>query len=178
MSRWSAGHFWRCSGKGVETKRVCGSASGAWPCANAGAAAAARPVTAALGGTSYYGASLELQFPIFGMPREVGLRGAVFADAGTLFGYKGRTDFSGIVGYDECPGYTGPNYRQSSCITVKDENKIRSSVGASLLWASPLGPIRFDYAFALSKVEGDLVGGIRRGGDVTQAFRFSGGTSF
>ena len=31
---------------------------------------------------------------------------------------------------------------------------IRSSVGASLLWTSPLGPIRFDYAFALSKDEG------------------------
>ncbi len=137
--------------------------------------------TAALGGTSYYGASLELQFPIFGLPREVGLRGAIFADAGSLFGYNGRTDFSGLVA--ACSGSTPPCIGgvnpQSGTLTVKDENKIRSSVGASLLWASPLGPIRFDYAFALSKVEG-VVGtdGIRRGGDVTQAFRFSGGSSF
>ena len=46
--------------------------------------------------------------------------------------------------------------------------KIRSSVGASLLWASPLGPIRFDYAYVLSKEKYDQ----------EQAFRFSGGGSF
>ena len=53
--------------------------------------------TSSLGGTSYFGGTLELQFPIFGLPREIGLRGAIFADAGTLFGYKGRTDFAGYV---------------------------------------------------------------------------------
>ncbi|MDB5572698.1 MAG: outer membrane protein assembly complex, YaeT protein, partial [Hyphomicrobiales bacterium] len=47
--------------------------------------------TAALGGTSYFGGSVEMQFPIWGLPREVGLKGALFADAGTLFGYNGRT---------------------------------------------------------------------------------------
>jgi outer membrane protein assembly factor BamA len=40
----------------------------------------------AIGGTTYFGGSLEVQFPIFGLPREIGLKGAVFADAGTLFG--------------------------------------------------------------------------------------------
>ena len=40
----------------------------------------------ALGGTTYYGASAEVQFPIFGLPKEVGLRGAVFVDTGALFG--------------------------------------------------------------------------------------------
>ena len=39
------------------------------------------------------------------------------------------------------------------CIVVRDNKDIRSSVGASLLWSSPLGPIRFDYAFALTKDE-------------------------
>jgi outer membrane protein insertion porin family len=143
--------------------------------------------TASLGGTTYYGASLELQFPIFGLPREVGLRGAVFADAGSLFGYNGRRNFSEFVGMpagSACANrYTGPDgpggWQQNNCLQVRDENKIRSAVGASLLWASPLGPIRFDYAFALSKVDGVLgADGVRRGGDVTQAFRFSGGTSF
>jgi outer membrane protein insertion porin family len=52
-------------------------------------------------------------------------------------------------------------------------------VGASLLWSSPLGPIRFDYAVALSKEEGEvLADGTRIGGDRTQAFRFTGGTRF
>ena len=45
---------------------------------------AARPISAC---------PLEVQFPIFGLPRELGLKGAVFADAGTLFGYKGATIF-------------------------------------------------------------------------------------
>ena len=47
----------------------------------------------AVGGTTYFGGSLEVQFPICGLPRELGLKGAVFADAGTLFGYKGPKTF-------------------------------------------------------------------------------------
>lgn len=124
----------------------------------------------ALGGTTYFGGTLEVQFPIFGLPREVGLKGAVFADAGTLFGYEGQRDFSASLGVPpNCPGL--PNFaanRQPTCVDVLDSRKIRSSVGVSLLWASPLGPLRFDYAFVTSKVFGDQ----------TQAFRFSGGTSF
>jgi outer membrane protein insertion porin family len=63
---------------------------------------------------------------------------------------------------------------------VHDKRIIRSSVGASILWKSPLGPIRFDYAFALSKDKGtfDPITGGRVGKDELQAFRFSGGTSF
>lgn len=115
----------------------------------------------ALGGTTYFGGSLEVQFPIPALPRELGLRGAVFADAGTLFGYDGPTTFD-----DES-------------IDVFDSSKLRSSVGASILWTSPLGPIRFDYAFALTKEEGiALADGTRIGGDRTQAFRFTGGTRF
>ena len=56
---------------------------------------------------------------------------------------------------------------------------IRSSIGASILWSSPLGPIRFDYAYALSKEEGvPLANGVKIGADQTQAFRFTGGTRF
>jgi outer membrane protein insertion porin family len=128
--------------------------------------------TAGLGGTTYFGGSLELQFPIWGLPREIGLRGALFADAGTLFGYKGRENFSDLIGLPantNCYFYgAGSNWKQSNCIDLDDDKKIRSSVGASILWQSPLGPIRFDYAFVLSKADRD----------VTQAFRFSGGTSF
>ncbi len=40
----------------------------------------------ALGGTNYWGASLEAQFPIWGIPRDIGLKGAIFADAGSLLG--------------------------------------------------------------------------------------------
>jgi outer membrane protein insertion porin family len=122
-----------------------------------------------LGGTTYAGASTELQFPIFGLPKEIGLKGAVFADAGTLFGYQGQKDFSNVLGYYYCPAAgTNPSNTQSSCLHVDDEHKIRSSIGASLIWASPLGPIRFDYAYAITKGKNDQ----------TQAFNFSGGASF
>ena len=56
-----------------------------------------------LGGTTYYAASAEVQFPIFGLPKEVGLRGAVFADAGNLLGYSGQTNFASFLGYNYCP---------------------------------------------------------------------------
>lgn len=139
----------------------------------------------ALGGTTYFGGTLEVQFPIFGLPRDLGLKGAVFADAGTLFGYEGPTRFD--VNRNSIIEGFGPNGCNRSlvrnvsqeCITVFDSEKIRSSVGASILWASPLGPIRFDYAIALSKEEGVFAdNGVRIGGDRTQAFRFSGGTRF
>ena len=150
--------------------------------------------SASLGGSNYVGASVELQFPIFGLPKELGLKGALFADAGTLFGYKGRTNF-GTGAYPTCgPTYNGNGtpisatnlvggYATSlgTCLDLVDSHKIRASVGASILWSSPLGPIRFDYAFALSKFNGSYTAaspGTRVGGDITQAFRFSGGSSF
>jgi len=132
----------------------------------------------AVGGTTYFGASLEVQFPIFGLPRDLGLKGAVFADAGTLYGYEGPTrfDVGGVFAPDGGCTDTGP---QRNCIEVLDSHKIRSSVGASILWSSPLGPIRFDYAVALTKEEGILQpDGSRIGEDRTQSFRFSGGTRF
>ncbi|HEY8565243.1 MAG TPA: outer membrane protein assembly factor BamA [Beijerinckiaceae bacterium] len=139
----------------------------------------------ALGGTTYVGGTLEVQFPIFGIPRDLGLKGAVFADAGTLFGYKGSTAFdvnrnSIIDGYDPVSNLCGTTQLvQVECVNVRDKKNIRSSVGASILWNSPLGPLRFDYAIALSKDEGErTAAGNRIGGDRTQAFRFSGGTRF
>ncbi|MFZ4530261.1 MAG: outer membrane protein assembly factor BamA [Alsobacter sp.] len=135
---------------------------------------ALNPKYNALGGSTYYGASTEVQFPIFGLPRELGFRGAVFADAGSLFDYQGKTNFASISPY----GYNCyiPNTlilspfpkKAPTCVTVIDDSTIRTSVGASLLWQSPLGPIRFDLAYPITKAAGDR----------TQIFRFSGGTSF
>ena len=126
-----------------------------------------------LGGTTYFGGSAEMQFPIFGLPKEIGLKGALFADAGTLFGYQGQTNFSNVLGYTYCPpAGTNPEttspYTQPSCLHVDDERVIRSSVGAGLIWASPLGPIRIDYAYAVTKGKYDQL----------QAFNFTGGASF
>jgi outer membrane protein insertion porin family len=124
----------------------------------------------ALGGTTYFGGTAEIQFPLFGLPKEIGLRGAVFADAGTLFGYRSGTNFSPLLGLPPNSPCTNPavTFTQSNCVTVNDDKKIRSSIGASLLWASPLGPIRIDYAYAITKGKYDQ----------TQQFNFSGGASF
>ena len=47
----------------------------------------------ALGGTMYWGASFEVQIPIFGLPKDFGMRFAMFADAGSVWGYRGPTTF-------------------------------------------------------------------------------------
>ncbi|WP_375460685.1 outer membrane protein assembly factor BamA [uncultured Enterovirga sp.] len=142
----------------------------------------------AVGGTTYLGVSAEAQFPIPFIPRDLGLKGAVFADAGTLFGYKGPraldVNRNGSFEGAGCAGVGGFSALdvQPECVVVRDQNKIRSSVGASILWNSPLGPLRFDYAYALTKDEGTFInygqGPVRVGQDQTQAFRFSGGTRF
>jgi outer membrane protein insertion porin family len=144
------------------------------------------PQANSLGGTKYFGGTAEIDFPIWGAPKELGLRGGVFADAGTLFGYEGQTNFNTLLGTPSCLVFgqnfagkvntsnrtlfdaSGNFFGQDSCISTQDFRTIRSSVGVSLIWASPIGPIRFDYSFVLSKAPGD----------VTQAFSFSGGTTF
>ena len=145
----------------------------------------------AIGGTTYFGATAEIQFPIWGIPQDLGIKGAVFADAGTLFGYDGKREFNvngdafinGIAPGGLCNYASyGPNAIkvEPECVNVHDKATIRSSVGASILWNSPLGPIRFDYAYALTKDDGVVVPGtnFRVGKDQLQAFRFSGGTRF
>jgi len=122
----------------------------------------------ALGGTSYYGASAEVDFPVFGLPREIGLKAGIFADAGNLIGYSGPTNFSNFLGYTYCPPSGTLPITQLSCANVWDPNLIRTSVGVSLIWNSPMGPIRFDFALPITKGKYDQ----------TQFFNFSGGTTF
>ncbi|MGO1161416.1 outer membrane protein assembly factor BamA [Brucella pseudogrignonensis] len=85
-----------------------------------------------LGGTTYMNATAEVQFPMPLVPDSLGIRGAFFADAATLYG-------------NNTPNISG------------DDKKIRSSVGVSLMWASPFGPLRFDYALPVSKADSDKV---------------------
>ncbi|MEM1284219.1 MAG: outer membrane protein assembly factor BamA [Pseudomonadota bacterium] len=107
----------------------------------------------ALGGTTYAGISGEVNFPVPVLSEAIGLRGAVFADAGTLFDPVGSVDVIAAA---------NPTF------VVNDDSSIRSSVGASLIWNSPFGPLRADYAFVLSSEDYDE----------ELAFRFSGGARF
>ncbi len=85
-----------------------------------------------IGGKTYLNASAEVQFPLPALPRDLGFKGAVFADAATLFG-------SDVAG-------------------AKDTDMSwRASAGVSLIWQSPFAPLRFDYAFPLLKEDHDRV---------------------
>jgi len=129
----------------------------------------------ALGGTKYWGASLELQMPFWFLPKEVGLKGAVYADAGGLFDYQGPTTWSvtnelTTTKNSSCTPSTVNPASAGTCtgLVYDNGNAVRSSVGVGLIWASPFGPLRFDYAVPLTKGKNDR----------TQEFRFGGGTSF
>ncbi|SCW74079.1 outer membrane protein assembly factor BamA [Ancylobacter rudongensis] len=126
----------------------------------------------ALGGTMYWGTSAEIQFPLSFLPKDFGLKAAVFADAGSLWDYQGNTTFTNIAGWEEnlvdCDALSGSSTKGKANVCVADSDSIRSSVGVSLIWSSPFGPLRFDYAWALTKEWYDEV----------QEFRFSGGTKF
>jgi outer membrane protein insertion porin family len=127
----------------------------------------------ALGGTKYWGASAELQMPFWFLPKEVGLKGSVYADAGGLYDYKGPTSWAatGEVNAAGCrPARTLSTTDAGTCLGLQFDsgNTVRTSVGVGLIWASPFGPLRFDYAIPLTKGKFDRV----------QEFKFGGGTSF
>lgn len=89
-----------------------------------------------LGYTGYVAASAEIEFPIPILPETYGVRGAVWADAALI---DGNGALSGMGAVD------GGSI---------DEN-FKSSVGASIIWDSPFGPLRGDFAHVLNKATDD-----------------------
>lgn len=85
----------------------------------------------ALGGNWYTTASTELTFPI-GLPKELGIKGKVFSDAGFI----GKPD-----GYD-------PKYMDYS-------SKLRLAAGTGILWQSPMGMINLDFSVPIMKEDFD-----------------------
>jgi len=83
----------------------------------------------ALGGNYYAVARFEADFPL-GLPEEYGVTGGVFLDVGSLWGL------------DNTAGAAGP---------VDDSANIRSSVGFSLFWTTPIGPLTFNFSRILQK---------------------------
>jgi len=112
----------------------------------------------ALGGSTYWAATAEVRFPIPLVPDDLGISGAVFADAGSLFGAG--------EGAKNAPQLCKPFNVKNVCLA--DDETVRSSVGLSLLWNSPLGPLRLDYAHVLTK----------EFYDEEQAIRFGASTKF
>jgi outer membrane protein insertion porin family len=99
----------------------------------------------ALGGSLYWGATAELVFPFPLAPKDFGLRGAFFADVGSVWNYDGVTTFGGAA--PPCPAGSAV----TGTICLADSNALRASIGGSIIWASPFGPLRFDIAYPLMK---------------------------
>ncbi|WP_245257672.1 outer membrane protein assembly factor BamA [Hyphomicrobium zavarzinii] len=106
----------------------------------------------AIGGTTFWASTAEIRFPLPFIPDDLGLSGAVFADAGSLFNANDLAKKMDAAGQ----------------IDLADDSSIRSSVGASIMWNSPVGPIRMDFAKALTKEKYDE----------EQFFRFGASTKF
>ncbi|WHA39708.1 outer membrane protein assembly factor BamA [Agrobacterium larrymoorei] len=99
----------------------------------------------AIGGTTYFAGSAEVTAPMPGVPEDFGLRLAGFVDAGTLYGNK-----------------------VANAAGVQDDSSIRASAGIGIMWASPFGPLRVDYAVPFAKEDYDE----------TQNFRFGMSNTF
>ena len=126
----------------------------------------------ALGGSIYWGASLEFQTPLYFLPKESGVKVAMFADAGSVWDYRGPTSWLNPA----CPkipdyaaGCGAPGTPTGEILALSNNNMfVNTSVGVGILWASPFGPIRIDFAYPITKQFFDR----------KQWFRFGGGASF
>jgi len=106
----------------------------------------------AIGGTTYWATTAEIRFPLPFVPDDLGLSGAVFADAGSLWNANDLAKQLSKTGE----------------IRLEDDSSIRASLGASIMWNSPVGPIRMDFAKAIKKQDYDE----------EQFFRFGASTKF
>jgi outer membrane protein insertion porin family len=105
-----------------------------------------------LGGQAFWATTAELRFPLPFVPDNLGMQGAVFVDAGSLWEASGLA--LAAVG-DEGS-------------FINDTADVRMSTGVSIIWQSPLGPLRADLAQALLKSSYDR----------TELFRFGASTAF
>ena len=80
----------------------------------------------ALGGNFYATMKLEAEFPL-GLPEEYGITGGVFYDMGSVWGLDSNPD------------------------GVDDAAHLRAAVGVSILWTTPIGPLRFNFSNAIKK---------------------------
>ena len=91
-------------------------------------------VNDSLGGNFYAIARLDASFPV-GLPPELGIRGGLFIDAGSVWGMDGAP-----------VGDSGP---------IDTSAQLRAAAGFALYWDTPIGPLVFNWANPLASVVGD-----------------------
>ena len=102
-----------------------------------------REANDALGGNMYATMRLEADFPI-GLPQEYGISGGAFYDIGSVWGL------------DQVGAAQGVDFA------------LRQTVGLSMFWDTPIGPLRLNFSRALQKESFDL----DRNFELTIATRF------
>ncbi|MEO1454411.1 MAG: outer membrane protein assembly factor BamA [Pseudomonadota bacterium] len=102
----------------------------------------------ALGGNNFVSAKFEVDFPI-GFAEDLGISGGVFLDMASVWGL------------DNTDGAGGPD-------SVDDDFSLRSSIGFSIFWDTPIGPLTFNFSQPLEKEDFDL----ERNFDITITARF------
>ena len=108
-------------------------------------------------------AGAELLFPLPGIKDQRTVRLSLFADAGSV--WDGRTYNAGAYN-DKNPNGTNGAYAGEHKSTFS--NELRYSAGAAVTWLSPLGPLKFSYAYPMKKKPEDQI----------QRFQFQLGTTF
>ncbi|MFN3282053.1 MAG: outer membrane protein assembly factor BamA, partial [Tabrizicola sp.] len=88
----------------------------------------------ALGGNMFAVARFEADFPL-GLPEEYGITGGAFFDVGSVWSLDNTSGFGGAE--------------------VDDGFNPRASVGLSLFWTTPIGPLRFNFSKAIVKEDYD-----------------------
>ncbi|MES2334849.1 MAG: outer membrane protein assembly factor BamA [Pseudomonadota bacterium] len=88
----------------------------------------------ALGGNLFAVARFEADFPL-GLPEEYGITGGAFLDVGSVWSLDNTAGFGGS--------------------TVDDSFTPRASVGLSVFWTTPIGPLRFNFSRAIQKEDFD-----------------------
>ncbi len=85
----------------------------------------------ALGGNAFVVASFEAEFPL-GLPEEYGIRGGVFYDMGSVWGLN-----------------------QSNADVIYEDFSLRHSAGVTIYWATPVGPLEFNFSRPIVKKKYD-----------------------
>ncbi len=88
----------------------------------------------ALGGNYYVAVQFDAEFPL-GLPEEYGITGGLFYDMGNLWNLDDVNTTGGDI--------------------VGASGSIRHVVGISILWTTPIGPLRFNFSNALQKEDFD-----------------------
>ena len=76
----------------------------------------------ALGGNNYAVMRFDADFPL-GLPEEYGISGGVYFDAGSVWGLDNNINAG-----------------------IDDSFSLRSTIGASIFWTTPIGPLRFNFS--------------------------------